>query len=643
MFVAKRSHHNPILVPDLDHPWEAWAVFNLSPVKVADKTFGLYRAISAVDPLSTPNQMSVIGIGESPDGLHFENRREFIAPATDWDKYGCEDPRVTFFEGKYYTFYTALSGYPFGADNIKVAVAVSSDLATVESRHLVTPFNAKAMTLFPERINGKVTAMFSFHTDMPPAQIAFVQADSIEEFWSEAFWADWQQKVSEHTIDLRRLPYDHVEIGAAPIRTKDGWLIVFSYIQNYFPSPQNFPRIFGIEAVLLDLEDPRMILGRTKGPILAPEESYELRGYVPDVIFPSGALLEDDALTIYYGAADTTVSAARVLLRDLLGSIAPLKKDEWHFKRRATAPILLPIPEHAWEAKAAFNPAAIVLGGKTHILYRALSNDNTSTVGYASSMDGVTIDERLPEPIYVPRADFESKKISNANSGCEDPRITQIGDRLYMCYTAYDSIDLPRVAVSSISQSDFERQVWNWSTPQLITPGGMDDKDTCIFPEQFEKGYFVLHRMNNTICGDYLPSLDFSVSTVKKCIHVLGARTNMWDNNKVGISAPPIKTDAGWLLFYHGISKTHATYRVGVALLDLNDPTVVLARATDPIFEPEERYEKEGIVNNVVFPCGVTLKDGMLYMYYGGADTVVGVSSMKLSVVMDALTGGSTL
>lgn len=112
----------------------------------------------------------------------------------------------------------------------------------------------------------------------------------------------------------------------------------------------------------------------------------------------------------------------------------------------------------------------------------------------------------------------------------------------------------------------------------------------------------------------------------------------MWDSLKVGISAPPIKTKYGWLLIYHGVSKSHSTYRIGAVLLDLDDPAIVLARTTDSIFEPEETYEKIGVVNNVVFPCGATEKDGLVYIYYGGADTVVGVATMELGIILRALT-----
>src|SRR3989338_6126986 len=208
MFVTRRSSHNPILIPEKNHYWEAFATFNMSVIKVGKIFYGLYRAISAVDKLRTPQQFSTIGNGQSKDGTHFEERVPFIVPEKEWEKYGCEDPRITHFEGNYYTFYTALSKYPFEASGIKVAVAVSKDLKKVTERHLVTPFNAKAMTLFPARVDGKVTVILAVNTDMPPAKIAIAQVDEIEELWNQKFWDEWYKNVDKHTIDLKRNQFD---------------------------------------------------------------------------------------------------------------------------------------------------------------------------------------------------------------------------------------------------------------------------------------------------------------------------------------------------------------------------------------------------------------------------------------------------
>ncbi len=638
MYIVNRSRHNPILIPRNEHPWEAFATFNPCPIKRRFTTYLLYRSMCLPDILQNPNQRSIIGVAQSFDGKHFYKHLPFIEPREEWEKFGCEDPRVTHFEGNYYTFYTALSKYPFEASGIKVAVAVSSNLKKVLKRHLVTPFNAKAMALFPERVGGKVTVIFSAHTDSPPAKMVIMQTNKVEDLWSEKTWSGFESNIDKYEIDLRRTAYDHVEVGAPPLKTKYGWLLIYSHIQYYFPNPENIPRLFGIEAVLLDLKDPRKIIGRTEGPLLVPEESYERVGYVSDVVFPSGAILSGENLQIFYGAADTTGCSATVNLSDLINTLCPKMKDDFHVKRFGGNPILIPNKNNAWEAQAVLNPGAIYLKNKTHLFYRAISNDNTSAIGYATSADGLNIDETFKEPIYVPREDFEMKKIVNNNSGCEDPRITKIDDNIYMCYTAFDGIGPPRVAVSSISLKDFLKRKFNWSKPQLITPSGVDDKDSCILSEKIDKKYLIFHRVGTDICGDYLNSLDFTKNKVDKCIRILGPRFRAWDGVKVGIAAPPIKTKKGWILFYHAISRAHHTYRVGVALLDLKDPTIVLARLTDPIFEPKEEYEKVGLVNNVVFPCGLILQKGMLYIYYGGADKVCGVATIKLNILLSALT-----
>lgn len=647
MYVVKRAHHNPILTPDKDNYWEASAVFNMSVIRKGRTFYGVYRAISEEDKLRTPGQMSIIGLAKGKDGEHFEEHEPFITPKEEWEKYGCEDPRLTYFEGNYYIFYTALSKYPFEASGIKVAVAVSKDFKKVNERHLVTPFNAKAMTLFPERINGKITVIVTVNTDMPPSKIGIAQMDHIEELWNRQFWEKWYENIGEHTIDLKRFPSDHIEIGAPPVKTSHGWLLLYSHIQNYFPNG-NLDRIFGIEAVLLHLDSPFEIVGRTRGPIMVPRESYELLGHVPDVIFPSGAILDKPArpndrsggetLFIYYGAADTTICLAHVNIVDLIGTMRPETAARWYFKRSDKNPIITATKAHPWEAKAVFNPAALRIRNTTHILYRALSPDNTSSIGYAASRDGTSIDERSALPVYVPRENFETKKVSGGNSGCEDPRLTKIGKNIYMCYTAFDGISPWRVAITSITEKNFLEKKWQWEKPVIITPEGFDDKDTCILPEKINGQYFFLHRVGDEICGDYLKSLNFKTQMVKKCIRILGPRINTWDSFRVGICAPPLKTKYGWLLLYHGISKSHNTYRIGATLLDLHDPAIVLSRTADPIFEPEESYEKVGLMSNVVFPCGMVEKDGLLYIYYGGADSVVGVATIELDVVLRALT-----
>ncbi|MBP6858405.1 MAG: hypothetical protein KBC33_01070 [Candidatus Pacebacteria bacterium] len=624
MFTLTRSEHNPILSPLKEHPWEAAAAFNGCPVIQGRKTTLVYRAMSEPELLKDPHiRMSIIARADSTDGTHFENRQALILPDTDFDKYGCEDPRVTKLGKTYYIFYTALGGYPFGADNIKVAVALSSDLKTITEKHLVTPFNAKAMALFPEKIGKKMAALVTVNTDRKPSDICYAEFETPEDMWSPAYWEEWWKNLDAHKVSIRRLPTDHLELGAAPVKTDKGWLIVYSHIQRYGQSDQ----AFGIEIVLLDLKNPRKVIGRTKGPFMIPDAYYEHTGMVPHVIFPSGALIRGEHLEIYYGAADTYCAVATIPLDNLLSSI--IDDRTVGMKRFKGNPIISPRPGMIWEEKGTLNPAAIDLGNKTHILYRAFSADNISTIGLATSSDGFSIDERLDKPIYKPRVPFESR-------GCEDQRIMQINDKLYMTYTAYDG-GVPRVAVTSIGIEDFIARKWSaWTLPNIITPMDVDNKDAAILPEPINGKYMILHRVHESICADFVSSLDFNKEKVTRCIEIIAPRKGMWDGGKVGIAAPPIRTPQGWLLLYHGVSWS-TTYRVGAVLLDLKDPTIVRARTAIPLFEPEEEYERKGYVPNVVFPCGAVVRGGTLYMYYGGADSVVGVATIKMSTLMKML------
>jgi predicted GH43/DUF377 family glycosyl hydrolase len=325
---------------------------------------------------------------------------------------------------------------------------------------------------------------------------------------------------------------------------------------------------------------------------------------------------------------------ASVNLEQLLATMrASNKKLVTRFKDN---PILTARPKVSWEAHGVFNPAAIELDGTIHILYRAMADDDTSTFGYAASTDGFTITERSTKPVYVPRGQYELKQ-HGGNSGCEDPRMVVIDDIVYIFYTAYDG-NLPRIASSNISKADFLNKKWkNWSLPELVTPPSINNKDGAIVPAKTKKGYVILHRIDTSICADILPSLDFSKDKVSRCIEILSPRRGMWDGRKVGISAPPIKTKGGWLLLYHGVSAA-SVYSVGAVLLDLDDPTIVLARSALPIFEPVEPYEINGVIHNVVFPCGMVKRGDTLFIYYGGADTVVGVATAKVSKILETLT-----
>jgi beta-1,2-mannobiose phosphorylase / 1,2-beta-oligomannan phosphorylase len=643
MVKTKRSKDNPLLSPNKDNSWEAEASFNGSLVKDGTTYYMVYRALSLEHIHHDKRlKLSTIGIAQSGDGIHFRKRRQLVTPSEPWDKYGCEDPRITKFEDKYYIFYTAIGNWPPNADGIKVAVAITKDLEHIEEKHLVTPFNAKAMGMFNERINGKVAVVLTANTDRPPSKVSIALLDHPEQLWDEHFWNDWYTRLDEHVIPIQYRSNDHIEVGAAPVKTDEGWVLIFCYIENYFGGGQ---RVFRIDAALLDANNPKKLIGQTLDPLLVPEEQYEIYGMVPNIIFPSGAFVEEGQFFIYYCACDTSVCRASVTLNDLLDelkhnpSVNPQHKRPEMMARFEGNPIISPIEGHPWESKYTFNVGAILAADNVHILYRAMGDDDTSVLGYASSTDGLHIDERLPEPVYIPREQCELKH-QPGFSGCEDPRLTIIGDTIYMCYTAYDGINPPRIALTNIKVSDFVAHTWNWSTPKLISAPGMDNKDSCIVSEKIDNKYVVFHRLPPCIWVDFVTDLEFDDNHWLGGHPLMTPRVNSWDNLKIGLDGPPEKTQDGWLLLYHGVSKEDLKYRMGAALLDLDNPLKILARLHNPILEPLTWYENEGYRKGTVFSCGQVIKDDVLFIYYGGADKYTGVATTPLKTILDALKKG---
>lgn len=307
------------------------------------------------------------------------------------------------------------------------------------------------------------------------------------------------------------------------------------------------------------------------------------------------------------------------------------------FKRFSGNPILVPDSSKPWKAKAVYNPAAIFLDGKVHLIYRGQGNDGVSCFGYASSLDGTTINEDLDDPIYRPSANFELPTKHGWNSGCEDPRLTQVGDNLILTYTAYDGTNPPRVAMSSIPIRDFLAKNWVFEPPKLISPPGVDDKDCCIIENPTSGGFIAFHRLGSSIWMDKLRDLDFPEIKFLTGGIIASAREGMWDNIKIGLASPPFVTDVGLLLLYHSLSNPGFKYQIGAMILDKNNSHKIIARSEKPLLSPEENYEKEGQIPNLVFSCGAVLKDDTIFMYYGGADTVTCVATMNLQDLLDTL------
>ncbi len=633
MAISKRSGENPILLPKAQNYWEAEATFNGCPIKEGKNIHLFYRALSAKKH-HAGFQMNVSTIGHAVSSYldNFEDRKRLIAPTEDWDQYGCEDPRVTKIGGKYYIFYTALSRYPFEAKGIRVGLGITRDLKKIE-KHQITTFNSKAMALFPEKIKGKYAVILTADTDKPPAKIAIATFKKESDMWSKRYWNQFYLQIEKHKVELKHQEGDHLEIGAPPIRVKEGWLLIYSHIKRYFDPGD---RTFEIRAALLDAKDPTKVIGQTRQALLVPKESYELYGKVDNIVFPSGGFISGDELNVYYGAADTVCASAKFKLKEVIKDILEEEKDRSILLRYKKNPIISPKEENDWENFATYNAGAIYLGGKFHILYRGQAKSGRSVLGYASSRNGFTIDERLSEPVYVPREDFE-KKEGDGFSGCEDPRMMIIGDNIYMFYTAYDGVNPPSVALTSIKKKDFLDKKWNWTKPKLLSPLRQFNKNACVFPEKIKGKYVILHRIDKSIDFHYSNDLKFNKCELYEENNWLVPRKGNWDDLKIGIAGPPVKTKYGWLLIYHGVEKDDTSYRLGAVLLDLKDPERILGRTERPILEPHMEYEKQGQVNNVIFSCATILKEDTVYIYYGGADTHLAVASVKLDKLIQKI------
>lgn len=314
------------------------------------------------------------------------------------------------------------------------------------------------------------------------------------------------------------------------------------------------------------------------------------------------------------------------------------------FAKPSVNPILTPKAENGWEAWQTFNPGVVLLDGTVHFLYRAIGGDGISRLGYAASHDGFVIRDRLPRPAYehslsrVPTRAFAYYSSGGSWGGCEDPRIVRVGneDTLYMTYTACDGG--LRVALTSIGMDDFLKKRWRWSAPAFLSPPDEAHKNWVIFPEKINGRYAILHSINPMVAITYVDELKDRGNDFIRSVYGGETRNGCWDTLLRGVGPPPIKTEDGWLLFYHAMDgRDYSKYKVGAMLLDLNDPTRVLCRAQEPVLEPDERYENDGYKAGVVYASGAVVKDGTLLVYYGGADNYVCVASANLEEFLGSL------
>jgi beta-1,2-mannobiose phosphorylase / 1,2-beta-oligomannan phosphorylase len=304
-------------------------------------------------------------------------------------------------------------------------------------------------------------------------------------------------------------------------------------------------------------------------------------------------------------------------------------------QRHPSNPILLPDLSSDWETYNVFNPSVIYENGLFHMHYRAQGVDWVSRIGYAVSTDGV-LWNRLRRPVLEPQDSLDAR-------GLEDPRVTKIENEYYMCYTAYGrefhGEGEPTHAgggVLPIIAHSTNLVTWERLGP-IVT--GEDNKDHVLFPRKIQGRYVALHRRPPEV---WLAESEDLLAWPEEWMRpIFGPRPEnadgkheAWDSLRVGGGGVPIETEHGWLILYHAYDSGH-TYRLGACLLDLEKPAHVLQRPKDYIFEPRELWELRGDVANVVFSCANPVVDGTVYVYYGGADHVVGLATAPLADLLD--------
>jgi predicted GH43/DUF377 family glycosyl hydrolase len=283
---------------------------------------------------------------------------------------------------------------------------------------------------------------------------------------------------------------------------------------------------------------------------------------------------------------------------------------------------------------ARFNPGVYLKDGIVHMLYRASNSDIKDAENYISSIGYAKLDLNTNilydsnDKVIYPTLPEESK-------GCEDPRIVEFEKSIYVFYTAYDG-QKARVAIAKTENFvDYIKlgviRSFSW------------DKDAFIFPERIGGKIAYLHRIEPNIQIDYFESFEQLISEnswvnyeKKIAESTIMERKYMWENKKIGGSVPPIKTEKGWLLLYHAVDDNFI-YRGSVALLDLENPSKVLARIPYPMLEPEEDYEINGDVGNVVFPEGGYIYNDELFIYYGAADKYIALAKIGIRELFNEL------
>jgi predicted GH43/DUF377 family glycosyl hydrolase len=272
-----------------------------------------------------------------------------------------------------------------------------------------------------------------------------------------------------------------------------------------------------------------------------------------------------------------------------------------------------------------FNGGAAKIDGHYFILLRVEGQHGYSVFALARSENGCDFKiDRLP--VLTPASEGPMEKYETA--GIEDPRITVLEGTIYIVYTAFSGYG-PCMALATT------RDFVSYERRGLISEPG--NKDGLLFPRKVGGRYVRFDRPIGNDIGSVWVSFSTDLRFWGDSRVVVTPRPGYWDSYRVGASCVPIETESGWLAIYHGVKMTSGgpIYRAGVVLLDLEDPSVVIARGSVPILAPRMEYERVGDVNNVVFPSAAIVEgDGRVKVYYGAADTAICLATTTLEKLL---------
>ncbi|NLN94721.1 MAG: glycosidase [Bacteroidales bacterium] len=296
--LIKRYHGNPILTKS-DIPYPVATVHNAGMIKYHNKYIMLFRS-------HILNGRSIIGKAVSTDGFNFKVDPEpFLTSASEgvfkkYEAWGVEDPRIALIDDEYLITYSAYSQY-----GVRIGLAKTSDFRSVERFSLITQADYRNVVLFPEKFNGLYARLDRPHSDISPWSIWISYSPDLR------YWGD-----SEMIIKPVQYHWDEMKIGpgATPIKTSRGWLNIYHGVFQTMAGS-----VYRLGVALHDLENPTKIIAVGDKWILQPEETYEITGYVPNVVFSCGTIPENDgSIKIYWGAADTVMCVGTAIIDELV-------------------------------------------------------------------------------------------------------------------------------------------------------------------------------------------------------------------------------------------------------------------------------------------------------------------------------------